>query len=278
MQRLVMRVGYRWLGLVLSFALLTFVATWYAFTPLLGPIRLLLVSIVVTATITLSLLSLMLLGLLAGPLHENLRATVTSNATAGFSLAELLGSDDLPALGGWSMEPDAAVALARTAVQHCPQRVLELGPGASSELLLRSLPQGASVRALEHDAGWLEVVRRRISERAGGRIELHHAPLRHVITDGWRGMWYDLEGLEGLHDIDLLVVDGPPGPSRALARFPALPLLEPVLADRALIFVDDAGRPDETTIVERWLRRPGVRLLDRGPNWVLLVRDVEADA
>jgi hypothetical protein len=71
--------------------------------------------------------------------------------------------------------------------------------------------------------------------------------------------WYSLATLPDL-EIDLLVVDGPPGALRPLARYPAGPRLLPRLASGALVFVDDAIRVDETEMVRRWMSEfPGLR-------------------
>ena len=277
MQRLLMRIGYRWVGATAATAAVVFLIVWYSLHPLLGPVRALLLSLLLATTLTLSFAGILVLGVLAGPLHERLRSTITANAAAGHSLRHLLGSDDFPALGGWSLEPDAAVALVRAVEQHQPQRILELGPGASTELLLRCLPAGAQLVALEHDKGWAQHVREQVRERTGRSPDVRHAPLTSVAIDGWRGKWYDVRAMEELSDIDFVVVDGPPGPQRSLARFPALPLSEPLLAEQAHIFVDDSARPDEGRILGRWLQRPGVRLVGGGPNWALLVRETSAD-
>ena len=59
----------------------------------------------------------------------------------------------------------------------------------------------------------------------------------------------------------LLVVDGPPGTVRPMARYPALPVLLNRLAADATVVMDDARRPDEQAIAERWAAGlPGWRL------------------
>jgi hypothetical protein len=61
-----------------------------------------------------------------------------------------------------------------------------------------------------------------------------------------------LDALVDLPEIDLLLVDGPPGSAGTQARYPALPVLSDRLADGAIVVLDDFSRADETTIVERW--------------------------
>ena len=55
--------------------------------------------------------------------------------------------------------------------------------------------------------------------------------------------------------IDLLVVDGPANPPEVggWARYPALPVLDPLLAAGAIVFVDDVHRDGERRMVAAWL-------------------------
>ena len=64
--------------------------------------------------------------------------------------------------------------------------------------------------------------------------------------------------ISDLTDIDLLIVDGPPGSTGTRARFPAYPLLSERLAPSALILVDDLQRSDERAVVDAWLEMGGV--------------------
>ena len=55
--------------------------------------------------------------------------------------------------------------------------------------------------------------------------EVRHAPLKRGMIGDAEWYWYDPEQLEGIDDIDLLLVDGPPGMIQKNSRWPALPLL-----------------------------------------------------
>ncbi|MGI9528709.1 MAG: hypothetical protein ACR2NG_03285 [Acidimicrobiia bacterium] len=54
-----------------------------------------------------------------------------------------------------------------------------------------------------------------------------------------------------------MIVDGPPGTTGPLARYPAVPILFDRLSPSALIFLDDAYREDEQESVRRWLDETG---------------------
>jgi hypothetical protein len=212
----------------------------------------------------------LLLILLAGPLHERLRRTVTSNVAAAWSLEGVLAGQDRPTFGGWAIEPDGAVELARIVSRGRPSTVLELGPGASTELLQGLLDRHARLVALEHDDRFLGHLRERLLPSAVPGIELRHAPLREIRVGDWSGPWYAIEEVEDLFEIELLIVDGPPGPGSRWARYPAVPLLIERLAPGATVFVDDTGRPDERAVVEAWVARHGLELVKLGPNHTVL--------
>jgi hypothetical protein len=76
----------------------------------------------------------------------------------------------------------------------------------------------------------------------------------------------------------MLLVDGPPSTvaPTGLPRYPALPAFLPRLASRAIVFVDDARRPQEMEMVRQWLSHyPGWRqqVCDTVPGTVLLLRE-----
>jgi len=51
----------------------------------------------------------------------------------------------------------------------------------------------------------------------------------------------------------MLVIDGPPAHLNHYARYPAGPLLLPLLNENGVVFLDDAGRHDEQEIIQRWV-------------------------
>lgn len=50
----------------------------------------------------------------------------------------------------------------------------------------------------------------------------------------------------------MLIIDGPPANVNSCARYPAGPLLLPLLTKNAVVFLDDADSPDEREIVAAW--------------------------
>lgn len=161
----------------------------------------------------------------------------------------------LPATRGWAASPDFLLQLATHTLCHRPACVVECSSGASTLVLARCLQRlgHGKVYSLEHDPHYAEQTRQ-LLERHGlsAWAMVLDAPLKpHWIKDeAWH--WYALEALPPALEVDLLVIDGPPAATRPLARYPAGPLLFPMLKPGASVFLDDAARSEEQAILARW--------------------------
>jgi hypothetical protein len=163
-------------------------------------------------------------------------------------------------LGGPSIDSFHARCLVEELLAHPPVTVVEIGSGTSTILIARVMrlvcSSGYTHIAVDHDPYFLELTKR-YAELNGlaERIDFRCCPLGHVPSVGLD--WYSglIESL-GDRRVDLLVVDGPPAyqTEGSTARYPALPLLHPHLADRCTIILDDANRPGERAVLERWVR------------------------
>lgn len=168
---------------------------------------------------------------------------------------ELALQRSLPATRGWAASPDFLLELARHARAHAPQQVLECSSGASTLVLARcmQLNGGGKVYSLEHDPHYANLTREQLRRHGlSGWAEVIDAPLREHAISGESWPWYAHEVLPAGLSIDMLVIDGPPQATRTLARYPAGPQLFDRLAAGACVFLDDAARPDEQAILQRW--------------------------
>jgi predicted O-methyltransferase YrrM len=138
------------------------------------------------------------------------------------------------------------------------REIVECGSGVSTiaiARLLRELGEG-SLHSLEHDPAWAQLGKMRLaSEGLSGIAKVIEAPLgAHPLAPaGCR--WYEPWALAELPEaIDLLLVDGPPAGDLApeRGRYPALPALADRLAPDAAVILDDAERPGERWVLERW--------------------------
>jgi predicted O-methyltransferase YrrM len=162
----------------------------------------------------------------------------------------------LPASRGWAASPDVMHLLIDHVWRHRPKLVVECGSGTSTVWLGYAVERvgGGRVVALEHDERYAEATRGLV--RAHGLeevVEVRIAPLERWQSGEQTLQWYAQEALEDLYGIGVVFVDGPPGSSAPIARYPALPRLLDRCVEDPLIVLDDAYRPDERTLSDRWL-------------------------
>jgi predicted O-methyltransferase YrrM len=162
-----------------------------------------------------------------------------------------------PIFGRWAVEGDFAGMIARE-LERSQQLVVECGSGVTSLVIANQLRQNGSGRliSLEHDAGYAKRCTA-LLQRAelGDFARVVEAPLRRQQVGERTVDWYDrlvVEEAVGGGEIDVLVVDGPPQIS-LWARWPALEVLYPRLAEEAVVLMDD-GRTQQTT-AHAWVER-----------------------
>jgi len=155
---------------------------------------------------------------------------------------------------GWAAAPDALAELVRLIDRTAPEEVVELGSGVSTIVIARRLQQLGRGRlvALDHKPEFAAQTRSELARHGLAEVaSVLEAPLVDVRLGDETWSWYTLgEGVPAR--IDALFVDGPPGTTGPLARYPALPLLRERLVPGATIFLDDGDRPDEQEAVRRW--------------------------
>ncbi|OLT28415.1 methyltransferase [Nocardiopsis sp. CNR-923] len=171
----------------------------------------------------------------------------------------------MPPLRGWAASPDVLRVLVRQIDLLRPGLVVEFGSGASSVWLGYALRRagGGRLVAIEHDARYAELSRELVAAHGlDDMIEIRHAPLTEVEsvrvlvgdeTVRTADRWYDASVLADLDGIGLVFVDGPPQATGRHARYPAVPAVLPHCTEDAVIVLDDADRPDERAIGDRWL-------------------------
>jgi predicted O-methyltransferase YrrM len=158
---------------------------------------------------------------------------------------------------GFEITGEEAAFLTHLIRRHRPKLIMELGSGSSTFLFAAALRANGSGRliSIEHESEHAAHTAQMLAQAdLSDWVELLVAPLAERGVDGRAFHWYDIgPRLAALNErIDLLFIDGPPGKMQSLSRYPALPVLRPHLASHALIFVDDAGREDETRMIELW--------------------------
>lgn len=162
----------------------------------------------------------------------------------------------VPPMGGWAASPDLLVLCVQAVRDLRPRVALECGSGLSTLYLALAIEQSdlpTRLVSLEHQADFVE--RTRALLRRHGvehRVDVRHAPLVPSGLPGHDTPWYDAAALADLHDVGLLLVDGPPSTVGHLPRYPALPLLLDRLSEDCLVLVDDLDRPSDQEVAQRW--------------------------
>jgi Methyltransferase domain len=168
-----------------------------------------------------------------------------------------------PPFGGWAIAGDLARRYVSTVLDTEPRAVIEVGSGLSTVLCAMALELNGGegqVYALEHEEHWMALTMNALAQQGVlHRAKILHAPLVETKIESEQWMWYDLGAVDLPDRAEILLVDGPPQSTGDLARYPALPLLIDRLSSDALIFLDDGIRPDEQSVLERWLEEiPGL--------------------
>lgn len=165
-----------------------------------------------------------------------------------------------PLLGGFAMTPTAMLALVGEILRSKPALVVEFGSGTSTVWLAQAFALNGEGRlvSIEHLQEFYDKTLAALQVAGLGEwVDLRLAPLEEIEVNGEIFNWYASSAVQGLREVDIFIVDGPPGFTGRLARYPAVPLLEDSLADRSLVVVDDADREDELATIERWRKEIG---------------------
>ncbi len=173
-------------------------------------------------------------------------------------IAHRLGLEgDLPYTENWSAAADFLAVISDYCLKEKPLTIVECSSGLTTLVLSRccQLNRQGHVFSLENAQ---QYAAKTLSELENYLLlpyaSVPHSPLRKIQIEQEDYQWYSLDKLNNeVEQIDMLVIDGPPGFIQRQSRYPALPLLMTKLADNASVFMDDAARDDERAIVDRWL-------------------------
>ena len=161
----------------------------------------------------------------------------------------------LPQLNNWTSTEELLETVILLLKKNKPNLVVEAGSGVSSLVIgyvLKANKRG-KIYSLEHNKSFYEQTKKLIREhRLAHYCKVLYTPLRPYQIDNQGWLYYDLSCLS-LKNIDLLFIDGPPGNTQSLARYPAMPLLIEKLNSHATVILDDYNRQDEQQIIKEWL-------------------------
>jgi hypothetical protein len=157
-------------------------------------------------------------------------------------------------------DADLAMLDERLAVLR-PQLAVECGSGASTRILRVHAARAITLEHLERWAADTEIYCADV-----GPGELIVAPIVDVGTPAGLLPFYDVELPDG---IDFALIDGPPG---TIGRSGTLFALWPHLAERAVVWLDDADREAEERALLLWQRHYPIRIERLSSRVVEIVR------
>lgn len=90
-----------------------------------------------------------------------------------------------------------------------PGLTVALGAGPATIWLGYATEPAGRLVVVDHDAARADGARADLAAHGLTAVEVRHAPPVELTVDGRTTDWYDVDALDGLHGIDLLIVDGP---------------------------------------------------------------------
>jgi hypothetical protein len=161
----------------------------------------------------------------------------------------------LPIMHEWRVSSDFAHATLASLLEKGEGSVIDIGSGISTLLFGYGVKMngGGKVISLEHNKEYYEKSKALIKAHELEEFcELYFCPLKEYVLDGEKWLWYDITDIQFPDDIALVSVDGPPGGTQYMARYPAIPILEKFITDKTSIYLDDAYRNEEAEISKKW--------------------------
>lgn len=176
----------------------------------------------------------------------------------------------LPLVAGWALNPSGILALVDLINESRTGTIVECGSGTSTLWMAYAVKAKGrgKVVSLEHLEEYADETRALLAIHGlTNYAEVLHAPLTSHSFGEETYAWYGLDDVElAPASVDILVVDGPPGDTGRHARYPALPVLKPYLADHASILADDTNRKDEREVLGMWISEDSSLRVGRSPG------------
>ena len=174
---------------------------------------------------------------------------------------------------GWGNEGFAAQldyleeVAARAAVARGP--ILECGSGLTSIVMgLLAGRRGVEIWSLEHYPEWRTRVMSAVRRSNVPNVQICLAPLQSFGDF----QWYSPPLQEMPSEFQLVVCDGPPGDTIG-GRYGLLPVMRERLSKDVVILLDDASRPGEAEVLQRWMSETNLEMSSPvGATFAVLTR------
>jgi hypothetical protein len=161
----------------------------------------------------------------------------------------------LPIMHDWRVSSDYALATFSHILEKGKGSVIDIGSGISTLLFAYAVEKNGrgKVISLEHSKEYYDQTNKLLlAHGLESFCELYYCPLKEYELDGEKWLWYDLKNVKIKDTITLISVDGPPGSTQHMARFPAVPILKKFIDEQTVVFLDDGYREEESLIASKW--------------------------
>lgn len=155
----------------------------------------------------------------------------------------------IPALRGWPASPDLLIKVMAILSEKRPKQVLELGSGVSTLIISKWSPE-SKVVSIDHSEEFANQTANLLRIHGIDSVDLRVAPL---VPHGSGSFWYSIDRFADVWEVDLLIIDGPPGNGCNATRLPAFAELYNRLADGATVVIDDTNRPEEAQLADAFV-------------------------
>ncbi len=166
----------------------------------------------------------------------------------------------------WTIKADFALLLSEKLKENRYDLIVEFGSGMSTILLgtlLKNKKYKTKLISFEHNKMYYDETLKKIRiYKLSKYIDLVYTPLTEYVYEKNKFLYYNCNRKlnEIKHNFSnniksiMVIVDGPPGSTGNIARFPALTHILNIFSDKSIdIFLDDYKREQEKLVVEEWI-------------------------
>ncbi len=163
----------------------------------------------------------------------------------------------LPIMHNWRVSSDYAHEVLSCFIET-KGTVIDIGSGISTLLFGYAVKRNGNgkVISLEHSKEYFEKTKALIKlHQLEEYCELYYCPLIEYNIEGKKWLWYDVKNVALPNKVSLISIDGPPGDTQYLARYPALTILKETIGKGTVIYLDDGNREQEREIAKQWTKK-----------------------
>lgn len=164
-----------------------------------------------------------------------------------------------PPTRGWAASPDFLLKLIELILVESPSYVVEFGSGVSSVIIAATMKKfndsNGKLESYDHEKVYCDQTNSILKINGlSDKLHVEFSPLVEYVLEDEEWLWYDKFQINKIKsDIDIIVVDGPPGRLQERSRYLALPLLYDKLSKKSIIVLDDSNRNNEKQVIESWI-------------------------